>query len=174
MSPLSEAAQAQFDWNDDSPHAPLPVQVEGTNFRTPCRCGYSGRAVASSPSHSYNSTRVHVTNENRREADGGAKVAATDYTGQGVPPRAVRAAGSSRAPAVPRSRSQGAPGTPCGCGCGEPCGGLFRPGHDSKLLSRLLGEVRAGKPLADAHAEMITIGTSEVLREKLTKKVGVK
>lgn len=174
--PLSEAAKALFDWDDNSPHAPLATEVEGTNFRTPCRCGYEGRSVASSPSHSYNSTRVHVTNENRREGGGGVKVDPSDYSRTGEPPRAVsrasRPSAPSRAGTAPRSRSQGTPGTPCGCGCGEPSGGLFRPGHDSKLLSRLLGEVRAGtKTLDDAHAEMTTIGTSEVLKEKLAKKV---
>lgn len=176
MSPLSEAAKALFDWDEDSPHAPTATVVEGTNFRTPCRCGYPGRLVGSSPSHSYNSTKVHVTNENRREADGGAKVDGADYTPAGAPPRTVARASRpsvpGRAPAVPRSRSQGTPGTPCGCGCGEPSGGLFRPGHDSKLLSRLLQGVRDGKlSLAEAHEEMTLIGTSDVLKEKLTKKV---
>jgi hypothetical protein len=72
-----------------------------------------------------------------------------------------------------RSASRGTPGTPCGCGCGEPSGGLFRPGHDSKLLSRLMGEIRSGtKTLADAHAEMVEIGTSDKLRDKLAAKVG--
>lgn len=177
MSPLSEAAKALFDWDENSPHAPLATEVEGTNFRTPCRCGYEGRQVASSPSHSYNSTKVHVTNENRREGGGGAKIDPADYTRTGEPPRAVlrasRPSASSRAPAAPRSRSQGVPGTPCGCGCGEPSGGLFRPGHDSKLLSRLLSGIKAGSiTLAEAHEEMTLIGTSEVLKEKLAKKVG--
>ncbi|QJD53985.1 hypothetical protein SEA_GALACTICA_37 [Streptomyces phage Galactica] len=179
--PLSEAAKALFDWNDDSPHAPIETVVEGNTFRTPCRCGYKGKPVTSSPSHSWNSTRVHVTNENRREAEGGQKVAGDAYTASGTLPRAmVRAArpaatapGASSRPSVGSPRaSRGTPGTPCGCGCGEPSGGLFRPGHDSKLLSRLLGEIRAGtKTLEQAHKEMADIGTSEVLREKLAKKV---
>lgn len=173
MSPLSEAAKALFDWDEDSPHAPTTTVVEGTNFRTPCRCGYPGRLVGSSPSHSYNSTRVHVTNENRREAEGGAKVDGADYTPAGTPPRgAARPSTSSRAPAGVRRASQSTPGTPCGCGCGESSGGLFRPGHDSKLLSRLLEGIRAGAiTLAEAHEEMTLIGTSDVLKEKLAKKV---
>lgn len=173
MSPLSDAAKALFDWDENSPHAPLATEVEGTNFRTPCRCGYEGRAVASSPSHSYNSTKVHVTNENRREEGGGEKVKPEDYTRTGEPPRAVRRVSApSRASVGSPRPSRTGPATPCGCGCGESSGGLFRPGHDSKLLSRLMGEIRAGtKTLAEAHAEMTAIGTSEVLREKLTKKV---
>lgn len=176
--PLSEAAQKLFSWNDSSRHAPLTTEVEGNGFRTGCRCGYSGRLVTSSPSHSYNSTKVHVENENRREADGGEKVDGADYQHNGEPPRVVRrraatAPGTpSRPRTAPRTASRGTPGTPCGCGCGESSGGLFRPGHDSKLLSRLLGEIRSGtKTLAEAHAEMAEIGTSEVLKEKLAKKV---
>lgn len=176
--PLSEAAKALLDYDENSRHAPISTEVEGNGFRTACRCGYPGRLVTSSPSHSYNSTRVHVTNENRREQEGGEKVEGADYQNNGEPPRAVRrprASGGtpSRAATGARRASQGTPGTPCGCGCGEPSGGLFRPGHDSKLLSRLLGEIRAGTlDLAGAHAQMTEIGTSEVLREKLAKKVG--
>lgn len=175
--PLSEAAKAMFPWNDESRHAPISTEVEGNGFRTACRCGYPGRLVTSSPSHSYNSTKVHVENENRREREGGEKVEGANYQNNGEPPRAVRrsrpaGAAPSRPGTAPRRPSQGTPGTPCGCGCGEPSGGLFRPGHDSKLLSRLLGEVRGGtKTLAEAHEEMTLIGTSEVLKEKLAKKV---
>lgn len=175
--PLSEAAKALFPWNDESRHAPKSTEVEGNGFRTACRCGYAGRLVTSSPSHSYNSTKVHVENENRREQEGGDKVEGEDYQTNGEPPRAVRRArpsgvASSRPTTGARRASQGTPGTPCGCGCGEPSGGLFRPGHDSKLLSRLLAEVRAGTlDLAGAHAQMTEIGTSEVLKEKLAKKV---
>lgn len=175
--PLSADAKRLFNWTDESRHAPVSTEVEGNGFRTACRCGYPGRLVTSSPSHSYNSTKVHVENENRREGDGGEKVEGADYQNNGEPPRAVRRArpsgmASSRPPAVPRSRSQGTPGTPCGCGCGEPSGGLFRPGHDSKLLSRLLTGIKTGTiTLAEAHEEMTLIGTSEVLKEKLAKKV---
>jgi len=173
--PLSEAAKKLFPWDENSPHACTEVIVEGNTFRCPCRCGYKGKSVTSSPSHAYNATKVHADNENRREGAGGQKVAPDDYTRGGEPPRAVarasRAASSGASVGSSRA-SRGTPGTPCGCGCGEPSGGLFRPGHDSKLLSRLLGEIRSGsKTLADAHAEMTTIGTSEVLKEKLAKKV---
>lgn len=175
--PLSEAAKAMFPWNDQSRHAPISTEVEGNGFRTPCRCGYPGRLVTSSPSHSYNSTKVHVENENRREGEGGEKVEGADYQNNGEPPRAVRrsrpaGAAPSRPGTAPRRASQGTPGTPCGCGCGEPSGGLFRPGHDSKLLSRLQTGIRSGAiTLAEAHEEMTLIGTSEVLKEKLAKKV---
>lgn len=175
--PLSAEAQKLFPWDETSRHAPISTEVEGNGFRTACRCGYPGRLVTSSPSHSYNSTKVHVENENRREGEGGQKVEGADYTATGEPPRVVRRAGRaasapSRPGTAPRRASQGTPGTPCGCGCGEPSGGLFRPGHDSKLLSRLLQGVRDGKlTLAEAHEEMTLIGTSEVLKDKLTKKV---
>ena len=175
--PLSAEAQKLFPWDENSRHAPKSTEVEGNGFRTACRCGYEGRLVTSSPSHSYNSTKVHVENENRREQDGGQKVEGGDYQANGEPPRVVRraaraAVASSRPATGVRRASQGTPGTPCGCGCGEPCGGLFRPGHDSKLLSRLLEGVRAGAiTLAEAHEEMTLIGTSEVLKDTLTKKV---
>jgi hypothetical protein len=175
--PLSEAARALFPWTDESRHACTEVIVEGNTFRCPCRCGYRGKQVTSSPSHAFNATKVHAENENRREGDGGQKVEGDQYQNNGEPPRAVRRAATaastpSRPGTAPRRASQGTLGTPCGCGCGEPSGGLFRPGHDSKLLSRLLNEIRSGaKTLADAHAEMTTIGTSEVLKEKLAKKV---
>lgn len=176
--PLSEAAKKLFPWDENSRHAPISTEVVDGGFQTACRCGYPGRRVTSSPSHSYNSTKVHVENENRREAEGGEKVEGTDYQPNGEPPRVVRRRAASTStpsrPSVGSPRaSRGTPGTPCGCGCGEPSGGLFRPGHDSKLLSRLLGEIRAGTlDLAGAHAQMTEIGTSEVLKEKLAKKVG--
>jgi len=171
--PLSEAAKALFPWDENSKHAPGSADAEANGFRCPCRCGYEGKFVTSSPSHAYNATRVHAETENRREGGGGEPVDPADYTASGEPPRAVRRASAPARPRTgARTASQGTPGTPCGCGCGEPSGGLFRPGHDSKLLSRLLGEIRANtKTLAEAHIEMTNIGTSEVLREKLAKKV---
>jgi hypothetical protein len=176
--PLSDAAKGLFPWTAESKHAPLVAEPEANGFRCACRCGYPGKLVTSSPSHAYNATKVHAVNENRREGDGGPPVAPEDYTNAGDPPKAARRAAastggaSSRPATAPRSRSQGTPGTPCGCGCGEPSGGLFRPGHDSKLLSRLLTGIKAGAiTLAEAHEEMTQIGTSEVLKEKLAKKV---
>lgn len=172
--PLSDEAKKLLDYDDNSRHAPVSTEVEGNGFRTACRCGYPGRLVTSSPSHSYNSTRVHVTNENRREAEGGDKVEGTDYQTNGEPPRAVRrsrpaGAAPSRPGTGARRASQGTPGTPCGCGCGEPRGGgLFRPGHDSKLLSRLQTEVRSGSKTAEqALEEVKQIGASEKLIAKL-------
>lgn len=156
---MSEAAKATFGWAADLKHAPQsPETTLGNQFKAPCRCGYEGKAV-STPSHAYNSTKVHAEMENARDK------------GQPVPGGSTGAVASSRPATGSRSASRGTPGTPCGCGCGEPSGGLFRPGHDSKLLSRLLGEIRAGsKTLADAHAEMDTIGTSDKLKAKLTQK----
>ena len=175
--PLSAAAKALFPWDENSKHAPLVAEPEGNGFRCACRCGYQGKFVTSSPSHAYNATRVHAENENRREGDGGPAVDPADYTASGEPPRAARRASSPAAPSrpgtAPRSASRGVPGTPCGCGCGEPSGGLFRPGHDSKLLSRLMNEIRSGgKTLEQAHKEMAEIGTSDKLRAKLAQKVG--
>lgn len=170
--PLSEHAKKLYEWDENSRHAPQSPDPEGNGFRCKCRCGYPGKFVTSSPSHAYNATRVHAENENRREGGGGQLVEPTEYTTGGEPPRALRRSTPS-GPSVGSPRaSQGTPGTPCGCGCGESSGGLFRPGHDSKLLSRLLGEIRSGaKTLDQAHKEMAEIGTSEVLREKLAKKV---
>lgn len=170
---MTTAAVRAFQWDSALRHAPISVEVSEGGFQCPCRCGFPGRRVASSPSHSYQVTRTHAENENQREAAGGAIVKAEDYTRNGEPPRTARRA-------VPPSRpSVGSPvapktlgGSPCGCGCGEPSGGLFRPGHDSKLLSRLTAGIKSGAiTLAEAHEEMTLIGTSEVLKEKLAKKV---
>jgi hypothetical protein len=171
--PLSEAAKALFSWDENSKHAPLVAEPEANGFRCACRCGYEGKLVSSSPSHAYNATRVHAENENRREGDGGQAVTPDQYTASGEPPRAIRRASAPSRPSVGSPRaSQGTPGTPCGCGCGEPSGGLFRPGHDSKLLSRLSAEIKSGaKTLEQAHKEMADIGTSEKLRDKLAGRV---
>jgi hypothetical protein len=173
------AAVKAFEWAADLRHAPGPPEVVTGGFQSGCRCGYAGKRVTSSPSHAYQATRVHAENENRREAGGGVVVQVEDYSRSGEPPKtraprpaAIPGQAPSRASVGVRAASRAGAGTPCGCGCGESSGGLFRPGHDSKLLSRLLGEIRSGsKTLEEAHAEMTTIGTSEVLREKLSKKV---
>lgn len=170
------AAILAFQWDPALRHAPRSAEVVDGGFQCACRCGYAGKRVTSSPSHAYQATRIHAENENRREGGGGAVVEATDYSRSGEPPRQVRRttpAPSSRpsvgSPAVSRATA----GTPCGCGCGEPSGGLFRPGHDSKLLSRLLNEIRSGaKTLEQAHQEMTDIGTSDKLKDKLAAKVG--
>lgn len=163
---MSAAAKATFGWPAELTHAPQsPETTLGNQFRSPCRCGYEGKAV-STPSHAYNATKVHADTENRRAA---GKLEMPALVGGARPPVAP-----SRGGTAPPRASRGGVGTPCGCGCGEPSGGLFRPGHDSKLLSRLLGEIRSGtKTLADAHAEMDTIGTSDKLKAKLAQKVGV-
>lgn len=172
MTIMTEAARVAFGWPRDQRHAPQSPDEEKGGFRAACRCGWPGRWVKASPSHAYQVTRIHAETENAREAAGGALIDPAEYSRDGQPPRTARPAPSPR-PSVPSSRpSRGGPGTPCGCGCGESSGGLFRPGHDSKLLSRLMAEIRSGtKTLAQAHEEMTQIGTSEVLRDKLAKKV---
>lgn len=195
---MTPAMQA-FAWSPDLRHAPGSPDEERGGFRSPCRCGYSGKWVKSSPSHAYQATRVHAENENRRELAGGRAVDPTDYSASGEPPRArgvqkrsvenvdlpnqiqmapdapggPQWAGSSRASVGSRRASRTGVGTPCGCGCGDLSGGLFRPGHDSKLLSLLMGAIRAGTmTLAEAHARMDEIGTSDKLKAKLAQKVG--
>lgn len=161
---MSAAAKAAFEWPAELAHAPQsPEATLGGQFKASCRCGYEGKAV-STPSHAYNATKVHAETENRR-ASGKLEVPAL------VGGTRQRPVASSRGGTGSPGASRGGAGTPCGCGCGEPSGGLFRPGHDSKLLSRLLGEIRSGaKTLADAHAEMDTIGTSDKLKAKLAQK----
>lgn len=158
---MSEAARATFGWDAELNHAPQSPVDKAGKFYAPCRCGYEGK-LTSTPSHAYNATRVHAVNANAR--DRGEPPPGDDAKPPGTPARA--SAGS-------RSVSRGTPGTPtpCGCGCGESSGGLFRPGHDSKLISRLVKDIKSGaKTLADAHAEMDTIGTSDKLKAKLTQK----
>lgn len=172
MTPLSETARKLFTWPPDLRHAPGPPDEDKGGFRSECRCGWSGKWVKASPSHAYQVTRIHADAENTREQAGGSPIEVDQYTKDGDPPRAARRSTPSRSSVGSSRASGGVPGTPCGCGCGEPSGGLFRPGHDSKLLSRLLAGIRAGSiTLAEAHEEMAAIGTSEVLKEKLTKKV---
>ena len=163
------AAMKAFSWDPALKHAPKSPDVDDRGgFSSACRCGYAGKSVKSSPSHAYQATRVHAETENRR--DQGKAVSDVDLPGLiSLDPAAPGGAqGSSRPRMVSRSRSQGAPGTPCGCGCGEPSGGgTFRPGHDSKLLSRLIKAVRSGEQtLEDALAEMTKIGASDKLKAK--------
>lgn len=170
----TEAMKA-FSWPEELRHAPGSPDQEGNGFRSACRCGYKGKLVTSSPSHAYAATRVHAENENRREQQGGAKVDASEYQTGGQPPRSARPVAPSR-PVVgsPRaSRPSGGTGArPCACGCGETCGGLFRPGHDSKLLSRLVTEHKTkGRTVDECVAEMAGLGCSEKLQDKFKQKV---
>jgi hypothetical protein len=129
----------------DTAHVPGPPEMYGVKFRSACRCGYPGKD-ATTPSHAYGATEVHANNANRREAAGGPTGEAT--SGQ----RGAGTASTPRSPRTPRSTSGGGP---CGCGCGETCGGRFRPGHDAKLLSRLQTEVKSGvKTRDDVLAEL--------------------
>lgn len=170
---MATAAMLAFQWDPALRHAPGSPDAVSGGFQCACRCGYPGKRVTSSPSHAYQATRVHAENENRREGTGGEAVPAADYSASGEPPRQVRRTVAPPRPSVGSpAASRATAGTPCGCGCGEPSGGLFRPGHDSKLLSRLTGEIRSGaKTLEDAHREMDDIGTSAKLKDKLAGKV---
>lgn len=46
---------------------------------------------------------------------------------------------------APRAGKRDASGRVCGCGCGAAVRSDFLPGHDAKLRSRLLGQVRLGE-----------------------------
>lgn len=170
----TEAMKA-FAWAPELPHAPgAPDEVKG-GFQSACRCGYPGRWVKSSPSHAYQSTRVHAENENRREAGGGAKMTPEQYAAGARAPRPASVPSSRASVGSPRASrpAGGTGGRPCACGCGEACGGLFRPGHDSKLLSRLVTEVKTkGKSVEDAVSEMTNLGCSDKLKAKFEQKVG--
>lgn len=156
---MSESARAAFGWSPELKHAPQSPTDKNGKFYCTCRCGFESRPVAT-PSHAYTITRLHAEAENHCPRP------------QAPAPSAGRA--PERAPEGSSRACRGGGGTPCGCGCGEPSGGLFRPGHDSKLLSRLLNEIRSGaKTLADAHAEMDVVGTSDKLKAKLAQKAGV-
>lgn len=77
-------------------------------------------------------------------------------------PRAPAAARPTRDPRTPRKTSIA---RPCTCGCeGTTKGGLYLPGHDSKHLTRITADIRAGKlPRAEGEAML----PSDKLREKL-------
>ncbi len=178
------AAMKAFSWPEELRHAPKSPDPDNRGgFSSACRCGYPGKSVKSSPSHAYQATRVHAETENRREANGGkpkpmgtVDLPDTIALGEDAPGGALWGGGArrpSRASVGSSRPSRGGPATPCGCGCGEPSGGLFRPGHDSKLLSRLLNSIRSGaQTLAEAHEEMDKIGTSQKLKDKLAGKWG--
>lgn len=160
---MSKAAQRAFGWDSKLRHAPQGIESDRAGFICPCRCGYPGRKSTGSPSAAYQHTRLHAENENAREAVGGRKV---DFANGEKPPKAapVVIPGALARPGSPAA-------SPCGCGCGEASGGLFRPGHDSKLLARLLKEVNGGRVLAEAVAEMGKIGCSDKLQSKFIKRV---
>lgn len=159
---MSEASRAAFGWDPELTHAPKSPEVTtGNQFATACRCGYAGKSC-STPSHSYNSTKVHALVANARE------------NGQPMPdlPNAAAAADGYerpvKAPRAPRVRVANA-GTlsPCGCGCGEQSKGLFRPGHDARLLSRLVSAGKGGTSREDVLTEFDKVGASDKLRAKL-------
>lgn len=126
-------------------HVPGPPEMYGVKFRSACRCGYAGKDCGT-PSHAYSSTQVHAETANRREATGKAP---------GAPRTARTALGTAAAARASRSPRRTSGGGTCGCGCGETCGGRFRPGHDSKLLSRLQQEATSGvKSRDDVLAEL--------------------
>jgi hypothetical protein len=158
MTPAVKA----FSWDADLRHAPGSPDPTGNMFQCRCRCGYLGQSNAS-PSAAYQNTRLHAEKQNALEKKYGVPE-------PGSPEPSSRPSVASPRPSRPRVAT-GAQ-TPCGCGCGEPSGGLFRPGHDSKLLSRLLTSVRARTvTLEDALAEMTKIGCSDKLKAKFEGKV---
>lgn len=58
----------------------------------------------------------------------------------------------------------------CLCGCGETTGGgRFRPGHDSRFLSRLTGEVERGR--LDRDGAMAALDGMPKLQAKLEKRL---
>jgi len=72
-----------------------------------------------------------------------------------------------------RSKSPSRPSSgKCAC-CGETTGGgLFRPGHDARLVSQTAADVAAGKlSPVDAVAKFEGLGTSPALIAKLTRKL---
>lgn len=175
---ISEAALRAFGWPAELRHAPGPADAEGNRFRSACRCGWAGKLSPASPSHAYQVTKLHAESENAREAAGGEVIDSENYSHDGGLPRGTRkrvaaavqetADGIRVVVSAPRKTTTG---TPCGCGCGELSGGLFRPGHDSKLLSRLVAAVKSGSTTLDgAVAEMSTIGCSDKLINKFKGK----
>lgn len=154
---MSEAAKKTFGWPADLNHAPGPPETTpGNQFKAACRCGYVGRA-GSTPSQAYQHTKRHADTENARDR------------GEVAP----AAHAPSESPAGSSVTSRTSAGSPCGCGCGESSGGLFRPGHDSKLISRLVKSVKAGSVTVEqAVAEMAEIGTSDKLQAKFRQKAG--
>lgn len=172
---ISEAAKQAFGWPASLRHCPGPPDADGNRFRSACRCGWQGKPSPASPSHAYQITKAHADSENAREAAGGEIIDAADYAHDGGLPKAARRRVASQAvdgaAAAVISSPRSASATPCGCGCGELSGGLFRPGHDSKLLSRLVGEVKSGKTTLDAALdEMTRIGASDKLKAKFQGK----
>lgn len=157
---ISEAAKKTFGWSKDLKHAPQsPETTTGNQFKCACRCGYEGKAT-STPSHAYNSTKVHAENANARDI------------GQEPPHPSAPSRAPEGSPVASRTRPAAGARTPCGCGCGDPSGGLFRPGHDSKLLSRLQKDIAAGPlTLDDALQQMTDIGASDKLKAKLRQRV---
>jgi len=66
----------------------------------------------------------------------------------------IAAQAEEMARTTPNSKGRGRKGTPkaCACGCGGMTrGGCWMPGHDAKMLSRLLAEARA-RNAAATHA----------------------
>lgn len=158
---MSEASKAAFGWPAELTHAPQSPEVTtGNQFQAACRCGYAGKA-GSTPSHAYNSTKTHALMANARERGEplpnipGAAVAANNHEPVAKTPRAPRA---------PRDAGSL---SPCGCGCEELSKGLFRPGHDARLLSRLVKSAKDGSPRDDVLAEFDKVGASDKLRAKL-------
>ena len=80
----------------------------------------------------------------------------------------------ARAPRAPRPAAHT---PPCRCGCGETTkGGNYRPGHDSRHLTRLTAAYFAARERLEGSEDVLAAGLAELpsdqLRAKLTKAVG--
>jgi hypothetical protein len=140
----------------DLKHVPGPPEPTlGNGFQSACRCGYPG-ASRSTPTHAYNSTSVHAENANRADSTpanttpGGVERGAIPSRRPEGSPATVRSSGVPREQRAPRGAQK-----PCGCGCGEQCGGRYRPGHDARFVSQLTAKVKSGDlTAADALAKL--------------------
>jgi hypothetical protein len=87
---------------------------------------------------------------------------------------ALRSERAARAAATPEKRHGGASTAqkrPCTCGCGETTGGgLYRPGHDARHVSRLVKQVKSSELTLDAARS--EVAHSDKLVAKLEKAVG--
>lgn len=77
-----------------------------------------------------------------------------------------------------QTKTEKAPAKPkvgtCKCGCeGETKGGNFLPGHDARLVSRLVNEVVVDKSTTEANARKTMAPFSDALKGKFEKQIGI-
>jgi hypothetical protein len=76
-----------------------------------------------------------------------------------------------------KSHSETPPANECGCGCGEPCKGLWRPGHDARWAGATGRTIAAQAPITagddyirrEATRAAEQIGASEALAAKVLR-----